>query len=362
MNRLHFRPAAVVLMVGSPFVLAAAQVLPTRTDEVTVEVTATAPTRAGALSQLVSLGVDAVLARVTTPGSPIALQARQSLPDSLARVVRILREQTTPQGVTVTAQVALPSGAAERAVLNLQPALSGTRVGVLIPESILRRPAPDPAAETELSRALINAGLKVVDLDQTVRLAERERLRSGPLTDEEAAALRTRLGVDVLVTGEAFAEEYGAIAGGTRAYTSRLEVKVIDLSGAQVLFSQAYQSSGIGATDAVAGKTALMNAGRTAGETVPGALLLALQNGGRTASRSYTLRVAAPVTFGAVNALAAKLGGQPNLRSVTVRNLDAAGAMLDVAYTGSVTDLAALLEANGLHVTGLNGLELTAHF
>ena len=51
-----------------------------------------------------------------------------------------------------------------------------------------------------------------------------------------------------------------------------------------------------------------------------------------------------------------------SLQGVTVRNLDAAGAALDLSYSGSVTELAALLEANGLHVTGLNGLELTAHF
>jgi hypothetical protein len=336
--------------------------MPTRVPEVTVQITATALTRDSALAQAVSLGVDAVLARAITPGTLLAQQARQNLPDRLARVVRIVSERSTPQGVTVTVQIALPVGAAERVVLGLQPALSLTRVAVLVPESILRRPVPDPAAETELAQALITAGVKVVDLAQTLRLAERERLRSGALTDEEAAALRSRLGVDVLVTGEAFAEEYGAVAGGTRAYTARLEVRVVDLSSAQVLLSQAYHSSGIGATDAVAGKTALMNAGRLAGETLPSALLLALQGGGRTAPRSYTLRVSAPVTFGVVNALAARLTGQPNLQGVTVRALDAAGAALDLIYAGSVTDLAALLEASGLSVTSLNGLELTARF
>ena len=351
-----------MLMIANPLTLAAGQAVSTHSLEVTVEVTATAPTRAAALSQAVSLGVDAVLARAITPGTALAQQARQNLPDRLARVVRILREQITQQGVTVTVQVALPSGAAERVVLGLQPGLSVMRVAVLIPESVLRRPIPDPAAETELGRSLVNAGLKVVDLNQTLRLAERERLRSGPLTDEEAAALRARLGVDVLVTGEAFAEEYGAIAGGTRAYTSRLEVKVIDLSSAQVLFNQAFQSSGIGATDAVAGKTALMNAGRMAGETLPSALLLALQGSGRTAPRSYALRITAPVAFDAVNSLLLKLTGQSNLQNVALRNLDAAGAALDLTYTGSLTELAALLEANGLRVTGLNGLELTVHF
>lgn len=346
--------------LGGPPLLA--QASPSRPLEATVEVTVTAPNRSAALSQAVAQGIDALLARAVAPGTPPALQARQYLPDTLARVARVLREQSGPQGVTLTALIALQSGAAERAVIAARPDLAQTRVAVLIPESVLRRPVPDPAAETELGRALVNAGLRVVDLGQVLRLSERERLRSGGLSDEETRALGARVGADVLVTGEAFAEEYGSVVGGTRAYTSRLEVKVVDLSSGQILHTQAFQGSGIGATDAVAGKTALMNVGRSAGDVLPSALLRALQPGGVTAPRSFAVRVAPPVSFAPINTLAARLRAMNGVSLSSVRTLDAAGALLDVTYNGSASDLAALLETAGLSVTGLNGLEITAHY
>ena len=110
-----------------------------------------------------------------------------------------------------------------------------------------------------------------------------------------------------------------------------------------MLFNQVFQGSGTGAP----GKTALMNAGHTDGETLPGALL-ALQSGSSSAPRSYALRLSAPVGFSAVNALVGKLTGQPSLTALSVRALDAAGVALNPSYTGSVS--------------GLGSLELAAHF
>ncbi|WP_295815123.1 hypothetical protein [uncultured Deinococcus sp.] len=350
-------PALVCLALGSPALAQASRPL-----EATVEVTATAATRDAALRQLVTLGVDALFAQVITPGTPASTGARKAVPDSLARIVRIIREGATPQGYAVTGVVALPAGTAERAVLARTPALTQTRIAVLIPESILRRPVPDPAAETEISRALVGAGLKVVDLSTSLRLNERETLRAGPSGQTAWVDLKSRLAADVLVTGEAFAEEYGNVAGGTRGYTSRLEVKVIDLSSGQVLHSQAYQGSGIGATDALAGKTALMNVGRAAGTQLPATLIRALQSAGPTAPRAFTVRIKPPVTFGTVQTLITKLSAQRGVSVATLRNIDAAGAVLDVTYQGAATDLAGLLERLGLSVTGLNGLDLSARF
>lgn len=259
------------------------------------------------------------------------------------------------------AQGVQPADAA-RAILQSQPNLAQTRVAVLIPESILRRPTPDPAAETELVRALIGAGLRVVDLSQSLRSSELQGIRNGDLSGDELRAMLTRLGADVLVTGEAFAEEHPAVLGGTRAYTSRLELKVIDLASGQVLYSQAFQGSGIGVTDSVAGKTALMNVGRVAGTTLPLNLLRALQPGSVTAPRAFIVRIKPPVTFSQLNALIGKLGSTQGLSEVVTRNLDAAGAVINLSYPGNTTELAGLLEASGLTVTGLNGLELTAHY
>lgn len=71
-------------------------------------------------------------------------------------------------------------------------------MSVLIPEAILRRPVPDPAAETEIMRALIEAGYRVVDPGQQQRNAERNLLRGQDLN--ALPDLQTRLNADYLVT------------------------------------------------------------------------------------------------------------------------------------------------------------------
>ena len=295
---------------------------------------------------------------------PQTAPRRRTRPAALAALLTCLSAGMTLAQLSPTTPQVSVSVAAARALLQSQPTLAQTRVAVLIPESILRRPVPDPAAETELVRALVNAGIRVVDLSQSLRLSELQRVRDGSMSGNEIRALLTRLGTDIFVTGEAFAEEHGTILGGTRAYTSRLELKAIDLASGQVLYSQAFQGSGIGATDAVAGKTALMNVGRVAGDTLPLNLLRALQTGagGVTAPRAFVLRVLAPVTFKQVSELSARMSGGKGVSDVVTRNLDAAGAVVNLSYTGTTTELAVLLESLGLTVAGLNGTEISARF
>lgn len=137
--------------------------------------------------------------------------------------MHIVCEQNAASGLITV--VALPSGAAERAVIGLKLTLAQTRVAV--PESILRCPVPDTAAETKPGGALVNADLKVVDLSQTLLLTGRNGCvaeRRGTMRPPDPA------GHGVPVIREAFAERRGVVIDGTRAPTSRLEVKVIDRS------------------------------------------------------------------------------------------------------------------------------------
>lgn len=243
--------------------------------------------------------------------------------------------------------------------VELAPQVAQARFAVLIPEEIIRRPVPDPAAETEIMRALIGTGYRVVDPGTQKRNAERNLLRGQDLS--ALPDLQTRLNADYLVTGEAFAEEYGQVAGGLRGYTARLEVKVIDLASGQVVFSEAFQGSGVAATDAVAGKTALMNVGRMAGQKLPGLLNQVLQGQTRVAQRAYMVRILTPASFGQVNALANRLkaGGA---REVMIRSVDAGGALLEVVADGTAADVASLLENSGMNVTGLTGNEISVRY
>lgn len=214
----------------------------------------------------------------------------------------------------------LPPTSTGQTRVTLAPQVAQARVSVLIPEAILRRPVPDPAAETEIMRALIEAGYRVVDPGKQQRNAERNLLRGQDLN--ALPDLQTRLNADYLVTGEAFAEEYGAVSQGVRGYTARLEVKVIDLASGQIVYSKAFQGSGIGATDAIAGKTALMNVGRAAGRELPGLLNEALQGRTSVAQRAYVLRILTPASFSQVNALSGRLKAQPSVSEVMIRSVD----------------------------------------
>ncbi|MFC6591275.1 hypothetical protein ACFP81_04045 [Deinococcus lacus] len=255
---------------------------------------------------------------------------------------------------------ALLSGSAALAQpLSLSPQVKQARFSVLIPEEIIRRPVPDPAVETEVMRALTAQGFRVVDAGQQQRNAQRALLRG--VDPSSIPDLSARLNADYLVTGEAFAEEFGTVAGGMRGYTARLELKVIDLASGQVTYSQAFQGSGVGATDAVAGKTALMNLGKAAGQQLPAALNAALSGQSQVAARTFVVRVQPPATFSQVNVLSQRLGAA-GASEVMVRAVDSGGAVLDVSFGGSPADLAGQLEKLGLTVVGLTGQEITARF
>lgn len=125
---------------------------------------------------------------------------------------------------------------------------------------------------------------------------------------------------------------------------------------------QVFQGSAVGATDAGADKTALMNVGKEAAQALPGTVLKALQGTGTAAQRSFVVRVTPPASFTQVNALTTRLKANSALQQVSVRTIDAAGATLELQFGGSALELAALLESAGIQVTGMTGAELTIRF
>lgn len=344
-------------------VLTPAAAQATAPEVTTIEVLVSGPTRDAAYGQAIEQGIQALVAQILPTGMPSFGQVVQGFPRSSVQLGRIVAERASGGTIYMTVQVSVPRGAVVQAVLRAQPQLGQTRIAVVIPEVILRRPVPDPAAETEIGRALIGSGLRVVDASQQVLNATRELVRGRASLDAQAVAeLRIRLNADILVTGEAFAEEYGAVAGGLRGYTARLEVKVIDLASGQLLHSQAFQGSAANATDALAGKTALMNVGKAAGAVLPNIILSALQGSGTVAPRQYALKVAPPTSFTQVNDLSSRLKTNSTVQGVTIRAVDTAGAALEVQFAGSPTELAALLESLGIKVVGLTGSEITIRF
>lgn len=287
--------------------------------------------------------------------------------DGYGRIVAVLHEQQQDGLYMVTVRVAVSRGPLEQQVKAFLARKGDPRIMVLIPEQIIRNPVPDPAAETEVMRALIAGGYRVVDATQSERLTTRDRLRSGHLDPQILEEIATRFQADLLVTGEAFAEELPQVpaelrSSGMQAYNARLELKIIDLSNGQVIYSDAFHAGGIGATDGIAGKTALANAARKAVPTLPSTILTWLSGQGQGAGRTFTVRVTGVPNFRALTDLSGTLRNAAGVGSVSSRQYDAGGSVLEVEYEGSPEDLATLLEDLHLMVRGVSAGEITAEF
>ena len=246
---------------------------------------------------------------------------------------------------------------------------SDLRVLVLIPEQVIRRQVPDPAAETEIARVLIQNGFRVVDVKQTERLEAREEtasvLRGG--SKQALIDLSLKFSADVLVTGEAFAEEVVPIPdelrkNGLRGYQARLEVKIIDLANAQVLLSKAWTGNGIAAADFIAGKTALENTARKAAPEIARALQQWTAGVG-PAPRVFVLRVTGVPSFDTYNDLVKRLRTITGISRVKSRQYDSNGGELEITFQGSVDDLAETLSnAAILTITSINAGEIRASY
>jgi len=169
------------------------------------------------------------------------------------------------------------------------------------------------------------------------------------------------------VTGEAFSEEVPAPPGrdlrGLQLYQARLEVKVIDLANAQVIFSDAFVESGLMLGEAVAAKAALQNAGKSAGKVLPNQIYDWVTGTGVVAGRAYTVKISNFPSFTAYRQLISALENTGGVGQVESRQFDSGGSDLEVQYNGSPEDLAYILEAQlNIRVTDLSAGEIRGEY
>jgi len=244
---------------------------------ITLELTGTGPTRAAALREAVTLGIDALVAQIIPGDTWAAWQVRQAIPDSLAQIVRISREEHNSDVCCVTANVTLSPGTVERAVLEILPALARRRIAVLVPEEVESLPHPNAVSEAALCQALTLMGLHVPLWPPRQLFLAREYLRDAPLPHN---TLTEQLDAAVLVTGKAAAQEERRISGGPHVSVAHLEVQVINLASRQTWHTQTFQANGTGMTDQAADQVALGHVGHLAGTSLAGTLLRLWQTRG----------------------------------------------------------------------------------
>jgi hypothetical protein len=133
-------------------------------------------------------------------------------------------------------------------------------VAVIVPEEhhTHRTPAPvvDPAVETEIKRALIACGFKVVDTGMNA-LADWARSMLEGKKGPWPAALQD---ADVVVVGEAFSE-FAIRTGDLVTCTGRAEVNLVDRHTGEILLADRQTERAVDLAEQTAGKTALQKAG-----------------------------------------------------------------------------------------------------
>jgi len=145
------------------------------------------------------------------------------------------------------------------------------KIMVVMPETHIARPRiPDPAAETEIIRKLVEAGFYVVDqkYSKEIRYSEvMDAIRRG--NKQAAYALGKRYGFDIMIYGEAFSQLAGTQTldeGGGPRFTmhvcrARVEAKAVAVETAETLSATSAVRSGMEATEELGSKESLKNAG-----------------------------------------------------------------------------------------------------
>lgn len=199
------------------------------------------------------------------------------------------------------------------------------RIMVVIPEEHLRRLVPDPAAETEVIRRLVDAGFRLVDQRQVAKVRDSEVLRQAVAGDEEARRrLAAEYNAEILVTGEAFSEFVGNFRG-LISCRARVEVRVIRADTGEILAAHAVHESGVDISEAAAGKKALTKAGSSIADYLVEAIPARLVEN----RRSIQVFIS-NVTFSDLLLIEDNLKKTPLVENVFIRDFTGGNARLDV--------------------------------
>lgn len=162
--------------------------------------------------------------------------------------------------------------------LGLVNVLRNPKIAVMIPEQHLRYRIPDPAGETAVIKAFIEAGF-----DNMLDISKQRMQYNNPfnLSNSELEQLASSMQADILVVGEAFSEGVGDIgrylSGNQRTNVAscraRVEAKMYVARTGQIIAAEGKYGSGADISEAVASKKALENAGAAMGEYLSGKLL-----------------------------------------------------------------------------------------
>lgn len=134
------------------------------------------------------------------------------------------------------------------------------KIMVILPEFHITERIPDPAAETEINRKLIEAGFKVVDAAMYATIKNGAKFINSAKDPKLAISLGKEFGADIVVYGEAFSQRTGT-QGTQVTCRARVEIKAVRTDDATILVSNGLEAGALDNAEFVAAKSALRNAG-----------------------------------------------------------------------------------------------------
>lgn len=119
---------------------------------------------------------------------------------------------------------------------------------------------PTQAGETEISKKLLEAGFRLVDENQFLKLNNDQMLQDAFNSPSAASKIAARYGADILIIGEAFSE-YAHKQNNMSSCRARIDVKAVMAGNAEMIATNSFNGSGLDATEMIAGKDAIAKAG-----------------------------------------------------------------------------------------------------
>lgn len=139
------------------------------------------------------------------------------------------------------------------------PVLSKSIV-VMIPETHTRRRVetriPDPAAETEIIRVLVEHGFNVVDQIKVAEIRYTEMAFAAIHDVRNAISLARQFDADMIIIGEAFSEWVEDIHNMVSC-RARVEARIIDMNTGRILAADGVEGSALDVSEGIASKKAL---------------------------------------------------------------------------------------------------------
>ena len=134
------------------------------------------------------------------------------------------------------------------------------KVMVILPEFHISERIPDPAAETEINRKLIESGFKVVDAAMYATIKNGTRFIDASHNPKAAISLGKEFGADIVIYGEAFSQRTG-LQGSQVSCRARVEVKAVRTDDASIIAAHGLEAGALDNAEFVAAKSALRNGG-----------------------------------------------------------------------------------------------------